>query len=108
MAKANTSRPQPKSALIGARNRPKPCRTPKESARINAAPTNTQPLVRHTEVIVVISSTSQGFCGYIPAYSRIDSGQLAQQTHQLIPLPCPQSLHQLRLSLLPGGMSVTQ
>lgn len=30
--------PQPKSALIGARNRPKPCRTPRDSARISAAP----------------------------------------------------------------------
>src|SRR5690606_32535627 len=30
MAKANTSRPQPYSALIGARNRPKPCRTPSD------------------------------------------------------------------------------
>ncbi|MNQ86707.1 hypothetical protein D3C85_1019070 [compost metagenome] len=51
MAKANTSRPQPNSALMGARNRPKPCRTPRDNARISALPRRIQPLVRHTDVI---------------------------------------------------------
>ncbi len=54
MAKANVSRPQPNSALIGARNSPKPCRTPNDNARISALPTNTQPHVRHIEVILIL------------------------------------------------------
>src|SRR5690606_18335534 len=47
MAKANTSRPQSNSLLIGARNRPKPCRTPSDSARISDAPSRIQPAERH-------------------------------------------------------------
>ncbi|MCY1287742.1 hypothetical protein D9M69_382680 [compost metagenome] len=52
MAKANTSRPQPNSALIGARNKPKPWRMPSDRARIREAPSSTQPAERHGEVIL--------------------------------------------------------
>ena len=51
MAKANTSRPQPNSALIGGRNKPNPCRIPSDSASTSDAPSINQPLVRHNEVI---------------------------------------------------------
>ncbi|MNE03358.1 hypothetical protein D3C80_958570 [compost metagenome] len=54
MAKAKTSRPQPNSALIGARNSPKPWRTPRDNARISALPNRTQPQVRHIDVIVIL------------------------------------------------------
>ncbi|MNY43682.1 hypothetical protein D3C86_1786570 [compost metagenome] len=54
MAKANVSRPQPNSALIGARNSPKPCRTPRDNARISALPNSTHPHVRHIDVILVL------------------------------------------------------
>jgi len=51
VAKANTSRPHPKSALIGARNKPKPCRMPSDNAKISDAPNKIHTLLRHTELI---------------------------------------------------------
>ena len=54
MANANTSRPQPNCALMGGRNSPNPCLTPNDNAKISALPRSTQPLLRHTDVIVVL------------------------------------------------------
>jgi hypothetical protein len=39
---------------MGGRNSPKPCLTPKDSANINALPNKTQPLLRHTVVIIIL------------------------------------------------------
>src|SRR5258706_219007 len=46
MAKENTSRPQPRSMVIGRRNRPKLCRVPSASIRTSPPQTNTTTGVR--------------------------------------------------------------
>ena len=52
MANENSERPQPRSALIGTRNRPKFCREPLAIIRINTAPTRTNNGVRQNAFMV--------------------------------------------------------
>src|SRR5690606_6220276 len=97
MAKANTSRPQPNSALIGGRNRPKPWRVPSDSARISDAPSSSQVVERHAVVIVISSRRPPAAVQAVKG----PSGQLVEQLHQLATASFAQPSIQLTLHLFP-------